>query len=146
MDLPTLHSVRLEEAMPFYIHLLRRGTFFQIYSFTLCNKGCLFFHVVLVTAFNHACPLSPLTLPSGNALRNPECFPPLVPVERSKPQGFGQRVASLWPHVLTTVKAPSRSHFLAFAIHFQHCLGPTIFFIMWIIINLFISSWWACIV
>lgn len=55
--------------------LLRRDTFEKVHFFTDCNKGCLFFDIILVTAFNHTYLLFPLTLPLGKLKRNPRCFP-----------------------------------------------------------------------
>lgn len=89
---------------------------------SVCNKGCPFFEVVLMTAFNHTHFLF-LSLYIWAADKKSQ-----VPVGSSTNTPCLQGILTLAP-CPNHCKTPSLSHFLTLSIHFQSCLGATIFFI-----------------
>lgn len=139
----TLHilwgCIVLKENMPFYHWISQKGHFSpQMYSFTMCNKGCAYFSVVLVTVLNHAHPLFPLTPHLGKRIRNSECSS-FRANGKVIPRPGSQGTLTLAP-CLDSWKTSTSVSCL------QPCWGATIVFVVWVIVNRFISSRWTYIV
>lgn len=120
------------KAYLFIIGLPRRGTFPQIYSFTICNNGSLFFYVELGTTFNHAHPFFSPQPHLSTPIKHRVCSS-CSSSGKVKPARPCPQEPPCWPHVLITAKPPtSQSHFLALLINTEVCLGSTKVLTIWV--------------